>query len=103
MQGDIRFTECRTTPGIKRGVPLLVLVTETHNGDITGLDQVPGTDRVDLRRLMVASEAICFRPQTIARRITGLMVGHGRGKHHGQIIALRALPDLVAPVGVYLA
>ena len=104
MQGDDRSAKCRGIAGIKSGVPLFVLVTETDDHDICPLDQSTGADGVHPGALVIMPKGLFLAAQNgdtaIVRR---RMISHRRAKIYIQLRLGRAFYNPLPPIAVNFA
>src|SRR5690606_18740227 len=98
VQGDVGRAHGSAVTRIEGRVPLLVLVSETNDRQITLLEQRLGADGIHLRGLMITPEAAFRLAQKIPGGIAGLVVGIRRGKLNGQASRFGAGGNLFAPV-----
>jgi len=103
MQRYIRLTKRRTQASLKCSIPLFILVTKTHDNQITIFKQCFCTYPVHFRRFMVAPVIITLRTQHITRCITRFVISYRRCKNNRQVISCCTLHNLLAPVGMYFA
>ena len=81
MQDDNGFSQSSSKAGIKRRIPLPVLVTKPHYHHVGMFNQGTGSNRIDLRTFVVMLEIILFRPEdSHTAIITPGMIRHRRYK-----------------------
>ena len=89
--------------GIESGVPLPILVAESNHHHVGLLEQRPGPDGVHLGTLVILPEIIALRPQDPHPTVVAVLVdGDGAGKSDWKPLCLRAVGDLIPPIGMDL-
>ena len=102
LQNDQALAKRTCIASVKRRVPLFVLLTKTHNHNVSLANRAPRADRVDHRTLAVMPELVgLFAQDRHAAVVRGGMIRHRGAKAH--IKPLTSRNNLLTPVSMNFA